>query len=97
MANTRTPASSLDVLFSVWPTGQYWVNVVRDIMGGFSVEVEGLKDKPSIYTLRAATAIRRRERGTRAGGVYMTVPRSTVAMNLLTRTWLHLVYYLHPS
>jgi hypothetical protein len=65
VANTRTPASSLDVLFSVWPTGQYWVNVVRDIMGGFSVE-----GKPGIYTLRAATAIRRRERGTRAGGVY---------------------------
>lgn len=33
VANTRTPASSLDVLFNAWPTGKYWVNVVRDILG----------------------------------------------------------------
>ena len=60
-------------------------------MGGFSVEVEGLEDKPSIYTLRAATAIRRRERGTRAGGYTIAI----VVMQMFTHVQISKIILYH--
>ena len=49
MTNTRVLASSLDMIPSVWSSGQYRVNVVRDILDEFDLKdrVIGL----SIYML----------------------------------------------
>jgi hypothetical protein len=40
VTNTRVPAPSLDRLSSEWSSGQYRVNVVRDILpvGGFDLK-----------------------------------------------------------
>jgi hypothetical protein len=76
------------MLSSVWPTGQYWVNVVRD-MDGFSVEGWA----KYIYAFaRGCGWMPRKGYTCWRGG--MTVPRQHSGINwvihavYLTRTWL---------